>query len=42
MRRDEFECDDLKLVETMLNSITFGTMIIPDGPSLWCANQLCI
>ncbi|EAI5623192.1 antibiotic resistance protein [Campylobacter upsaliensis] len=30
MRRDEFKCDDLKLVETMLNSITFGTMIIPD------------
>ena len=30
MRRDEFICTDTKILETMLNSITFGTMIIPD------------
>lgn len=32
MRRDEFECDDLKLIVTMLNEMSFGTMIIQDNP----------
>lgn len=32
MRRDEFQCDDNKLIHSMLNNIPFGTMIIPDTP----------
>lgn len=32
MRRDEFECDDTTLIRTMLDEISFGTMIIPNMP----------
>lgn len=32
MRRNEFHCDDLGLICSMLDEIAFGTMIIPDTP----------
>ena len=30
MRRSEFECNDSKIIESMLQKIEFGVMIIPD------------